>query len=345
MNQKNQAIDLITDFTNEVDITEKEKDIVEYISSVTGFVPQKNIFRGAYWGSTAIGSSHWLGSYEDIQVVLKIQGAKPQMSEADILKEFKEQNRSKIIRGPKVLKVIPWNDQRGYEALLLEYVKGEKALPSKTIQSSKVIRNFLKLYEEYKEKCIPKKPWFSKPKKMDITAQIEKLLAVSFKSYPKHPFRKPEHLQIVKEGAFILKKVYKDEDLEFVHSHFSANDLIYTEDRKNIVLFSNLFWKWRFPFYDAVFGYHWFMYELSDVPGITPSEIENQRSIWFSELEKLSFFKNGDRNKRLLDAALLERAMSGIIIDSFLMDSSKEISRYLYDSTISEVLRLTKDLK
>ena len=126
--------------------------------------------------------------------------------------------------------------------------------------------------------------------------------------------------------------MYHGVQLEFVHGHFSVEDLIYQGDE--VVLFSNLFWKWKYPFYDTVFGYHWFMYELGNVRGITPDQIEQQRELWLSQLPDLPLVK----------AALLERAIAGLIIDNFLADKNKPIVKYLVDSTRGQIRKLMLEL-
>jgi hypothetical protein len=116
-----------------------------------------------------------------------------------------------------------------------------------------------------------------------------------------------------------------------------VEDFVYQNGE--VVLFSNLFWKWKYPFYDAVFGYHWFMYELAHVKGIRPAQVEEQREFWLSELFNLPL-----KNLKLVKAALLERAVAGLIIDSFLIDPKKPIAEYLTQSTRDQVEKLLEEL-
>ena len=126
-----------------------------------------------------------------------------------------------------------------------------------------------------------------------------------------------------------------------MHGHFSCNDLKYERlGSKSAVLFSNLFWKWRFPYFDSVFAYHWFIYELNHVDGITPEKVEEQRQMWIDEIFKVTGADRSDEIKLLVQAAFLERAVAGVIVDSFLVDPKKPIAKYLIDSTRSEMNRL-----
>jgi hypothetical protein len=54
--------------------------------------------------------------------------------------------------------------------------------------------------------------------------------------------------------------------------------------------------------------------------------------------------KDNAANSRLVKAALLERAIAGLIIDGFLPDEHKPISNYLMESTREQVHILLKDL-
>ncbi len=336
------AVDLTSDYHKGIDITSVEKNIIDEICNKTGFIVEKNIWRSSYWGSNQIGASHWSGTFNDKPAVLKIQGAKPNISEVDIVKVFSKQNRSKLIRPPIIYEHIAWSDVNGYEAIISEYVQGQKVVEDGKINTEDNVSKFMSFYKEYRNNCIPAKPWIEKPdKNVDFETVLNNLIATSMKAYPNTRLRQSGDLELAKKAYMLLSKVYKDVDLEFMHGHFSCKDLIYQDDLKEkVVLFSNLFWKWKYPYYDAVFAYHWFMYELAHVDKITPEIVENQRDIWLSEIIKV--VKPKDMN--LFNAALLERSVAGFIIDSFLCDPKKEISKYLYQSSKDEAKRLMIEL-
>ncbi len=91
-------------------------------------------------------------------------------------------------------------------------------------------------------------------------------------------------------------------------------------------------------------GYHWFIFELSQVSDITPVTIEEQRNIWLSELLSLSWVQESQEHLKLAKAALLERSVAGFIIDSFLTDPSKQIAKYLTNSTREQTKKLISEL-
>ena len=96
------------------DLAEREKQVVEELSRKTGFTPSKLLGRSAWWGSKHIGAFHYLGKFEEKEAVLKVQGVKPETSEIHMINSFAEQNKSKIIRPPRLYITIPWDDKKRY---------------------------------------------------------------------------------------------------------------------------------------------------------------------------------------------------------------------------------------
>lgn len=337
-----QAINLAQTFKAGADMSTREKDILEDIVSRTDFKPEKVIWRSPYWKMKRIGAAHYLGTFKNKPAVLKIQGVKTEVSEIYMIKQFIAQDRSEVIRPARILATLPWRESKQYEALIMEHITGKKVLQSGKLQLRKNVGKFFDYYQEYRKNCLPKKPWLPKPIKIDLDKDLQNLILISKKAYPNHPFRKSEDKKIAAEAVGILKEVYKNIPLEFIHAHLSVEDLVY--QGKQVILFSNLFWKWKYPFYDIVFGYQWFIYTLERVKGIKPVQVEKQRKIWLSEILNLPWVKRSPKNKRLVRAALLERAIAGLIIDSFLVDPKKPIAEYLTQSTRNQIKILSAEL-
>lgn len=341
--KKTQAVDVVEGLKQGNDFSAQEKSILLDIVDKTRFVPNENIWRSSYWGK-GLGASHWAGIYENKKSVLKIQGIKPDISEIYMINEFEKQNRSEVIHPPKLYKTLPWNDKVGYEALIMEEARGDKVLKSKQIQTEGNVRQFFVYYKEYRKNCLPREAWLPRPKNIEAGESFKKLYDVSNEKFPDDSRRKSGDLELILKAAGILDKLYNGVNLQFLHGHFSVEDLIYKNrnDNKEVILFSNLFWKWRMPFYDKVFGYHWFMYELANVKNITTKDIDDQRSLWLNIIHE---DVSTEEDKKLLYLALLERAAAGLAIDSFLVDKRKNVANYLTDSTREEIKRLMGELK
>lgn len=106
-----------------VDLKEKIPQIVKELSEKTGFIPNKLLNTSSWWNeSTGVGAFHLNGKFEGNSAVLKIQGVKPTTSEVFMIESFKNQNESRIVRPPKIYANFPWDDEKGYEAFVLEDV-------------------------------------------------------------------------------------------------------------------------------------------------------------------------------------------------------------------------------
>lgn len=323
------------------DLGEREQEVLKDASARTGFVATELIGRSAWWGSSEIGAFHYAGTFDGKEAVLKIQGVKPSVSEIYMIESFAATNRSEVIRPPHLYASIPWNDEKRYEALVLEFIDGQKVIQTPTTEVQ--VRRFFELYRDYRDKCLHS-PWVDKPKgtiSAGIVEKFKRWREASFKIYPEHPLRKDSDIDLIDTAVKKLELGYEGVEPEFMHGHFSEGDLYQVGDQ--VVVLSNLYWSWRQPFYDAIFGYHWFMYRLNIVGGITPEEVEQQRTIWLSEIETLPQAQS-EEGRRLLNLALLERAAAGLNLDGLISDPNKPISAYLMESTRNQIRKLLEKL-
>lgn len=316
-----------------VNLKERIPEIIDEVSKKSGFVPNKLISTSSWWNkSTGVGAFHLNGKYKGNSAVLKIQGVKPATSEVFMIESFKNQNESEIVRPPKIYANFPWDEEKGYEAFILEDVGNDLVITPPT--NKETVETFFNHYREYRLRC-RNKPWLEKSDvELDkvIKSKFDQWSEASRKVFPDHPFREKGDEKLVKQAVEVLTQNPKWLTLEFVHGHFSARDLFKVDNQ--IVVLSNLYWSWRTPYYDLIFAYHWFIYSLSDVENIEPYQIENQREMWMKEMEAVA------EDKTLLKYALLERAAAGLNLDSLSVDIKKPIASYLVDRT----REITKDL-
>ncbi len=325
------------------DMREREESILLDISELTKFLPEEVIWRSDYLGTGRVGAVHYRGRLDGKEVVLKIQGVRPDVSEAFMIEEFQKQNKSKLIRPPYVYQYLPWNEGKQYEAFLMESVRGKKVIESKKLLTAGEIESFIEIYKEYKRNCVSK-PWLPKPADDDLAEElIQRVKKMMEEIKPNSPNRQAGDLDLAIAAANVLKKIWQNEELEFVHGHFSAEDLMW--QGQEMILFSNLFWKWKYPFYDLVFAYHWLMYGLASVEGVTPEQIEDQRSLWLSEIRKTAQELNPEKGLVLVNGVLLERAIAGLLVDGHAyLDETKPITAHLITETRNQLVSLMKSL-
>lgn len=337
--QKKKQNEIASTYLQGSDLKQREESVLQEASFKLGFVPTQLIGRSAWWGSSEIGAFHYLGTYQGKKAVLKIQGIKPNVSEIYMIKQFAKNNKSELIRPPKLYAFLPWDEKKRYEALILEFIEGEKIVQVPT--TSNQVKHFFSAYKDYRLNC-RSNPWIKKPEETlpeRVVNNFEKWKEASFRIYPQHPLRQLDDLKLTQLAFETLKKGYQNVEPEFQHGHWSALDLYQVED--HIVVLSNLYWSWRAPFYDTVFAYHWFMYHLNTAEGITPEEVEKQRLYWLDEIYKIP---QNQEEQRLLNLALLERAGAGLNLDGLSSDPNKPISAYLIEATRQQIKTLLEKL-
>ena len=231
-----------------------EEEVVKDAIEKTGFQPVKLLNKSHWWGSKDSGAFHYAGEFEGKKAILKIQGAKSSLSEAEMIASFAKVNKSQTIRPPHLYAQLPWSESLEYEALILEWIKDDKVIECPAFVTEVVL--FYSLYEDYRLHCVTE-PWVVKPQG-DAASYIQEKFALwrqeGKKMYPEHPLRRDEDEKLIEQAVEILTREYAGVPLEFQHGHFSAKDLFWVNDQ--VVLLSNLYWSWRAPFYDGVFGYH-----------------------------------------------------------------------------------------
>lgn len=322
------------------DLAEREEEVLADASQRTGFVPDKLVGRSSWWGSKEIGAFHYAGEFEGKKAVLKIQGVKPSLSEIHMINSFANANKSKLVRPPHLYASLDWDEEKRYEALVLEFVEGARVIQTPT--NAAQIQKFFEVYEDYRVNCL-QTPWVDRPEGTisdGVVRAFERWRETSFKIYPDHPLRDEHDKGLIDEAVAVLEKGYKGVEPEFMHGHFSEGDLYQVGDQ--IVILSNLYWSWRQPLYDAIFGYHWFMYHLNTVDGITPEEVETQRKLWLDKIKSLP--QTQGSNRRLLNLALLERAGAGLNLDALSADPNKPITKHLFEATRGQVRELISEL-
>jgi len=322
------------------DIGKREQEILKDASRKLGFIPEKLLDRSPWWTSKEIGAFLYEGEFKGKKAVLKIQGVKPATSEIYMIQAFSGVNQSKILRPPLLYSYLPWNDEKRYEALVLEFIDGKPIVNSPTCENE--LAEFFELRGEYKRNCVVP-PWIKQSDKLlseEIRMNFTKWREASFKLYPTHPLRKEEDVGLIDEAVAILAENYNDVKREFQHGHFGTADLLKTKDGQVIVL-SNLYWSWKPCFYDAVFGYHWFIYNLAKLKNVTSELVNNQKNLWLSKINSLA---KTNSEKKLLNLALLERAAAGLNLDALSVDPQSPIAEYLVQITRGSIKRLIKEL-
>lgn len=339
--------DISASYSSPLDLRKRSSEVLADAVSRLSFTPEKLLSESGWWNPNGpLGAIHYFGTFEGKDAVLKIQGVKPSVSEADMIQSFARNNSSALIRPPHLYAALAWDDTRSYEAIVFEHIHGPRLVPTPATREQ--IQSFFNVYTEYRQHCL-QNPWVQRPAltlSESVKTAFQRWRSASFSIFPDHPLRKAEDQSLIDAAVNTLITGYSGVEPEFVHGHFGETDLYHQGD--NIVLLSNLYWSWRAPLYDAVFGYHWYMYHLASADSITPSEIEAQRHLWLSAItervQALPIVNPSKTPADLLRLALLERAAAGLNLDSLSLAPQIPLSAYLVEETRKEVARLLNEL-
>ena len=142
-------------------LAKNERKIIREVSKRTGFAPKKELFRGkiiyTYGHRPVTGSILLLGRYNGNEAVLKLQGLRLESSEVDMIRRFESQNRSRVIRAPKIYKHAKWNPKAGYGYTIMEYVEPAH-IYEMPFAMEKQMREFARVFQEYKTRAV-RRPW------------------------------------------------------------------------------------------------------------------------------------------------------------------------------------------
>lgn len=333
-----QKPDLDQMYHSSASLTDRWQPILEHITQETGFQPRKDQIRQSQWWKTGkIGAVSLNGIYQNKPAVLKIQGAKPNTSEVKIITAFEEQNQSHIIRAPHILWHQPWQEAEQYEATIFERIEAPPVITTRPASKSDR-EHFFSLYQEYRRRC-RNQPFIKKEKTFSYLGKIKEWQEKVKVEQQQDQLQKPEDKNLINQAVQIIEQELSIDDFEFVHGHFYPGDLLVINS-KEVVVFSHLFWGWRNPFYDAVFGYAWRMLELEHVKGLTLKQHQLERQRWLQHITNLPQVKNHPQGKHLIHVALLERTAASLVIDRFMMDQTRPQAEIITESTRQELQRL-----
>jgi len=328
------------------DLAPRWQNLLTEIAEETGFIPDwDRIRKSVWWKTEKIGAVSCHGTIrkdgEIFPAVLKIQGTKPQASEVDIISAFEAQNKSKIIRTTKIYASLPWSEDQQFEAFVAEDVNG-KAIVGHRPAFDEELEDFFNLYEEYRANC-RNTPWIEKGVQKTYREKYEGWRAAVGNIVKDDKFGLPEDEQLVAKAVEIIERDIDDSDLEFVHGHLTPGDLLRVSPDE-VVIFSNLFWGWRIPFYDAVFGYHWHMLGMEHAENLTEELWLKERDRWQEKIFSISEVKNNPENERFIKLALLERVMPALMADRFMMDQTKPSAELITKLVRNELQSLVSEL-
>ncbi len=236
--------------------------IVEEVSARIGFSPEREIARGVLYEASKAGTAIVVGAYRDAPAILKLQGIKLEIEEADLMRQFtllndlarQEGGGTEKIRVPEVRLHERFQAARGYGLMVMERVSGLRiySLPS---TSPRERRRYAEFYAEFRRAV--RQPFFLSKGGMTAPRFMERRLEgwlTMHQSARADRRLDPERLaRLVTGYRAAIARFGQGLPMVFTHGHLGPRDVcVVGIDR--YVLFSNAYWSWRPQWYDWAFN-------------------------------------------------------------------------------------------
>jgi len=293
------------------DFSQREKEVLEQIIKETGFKSEKEIFRGVIYEKDKVGSLIYKGEYQKKPAVLKLQGLQPEIDETEMVNSFMNQNKSSIVRVPKLYFYKIWSEDRGYGFQISEYIDAPKIFEV-PFATEEQMGEFGKFYQEYRTLALTK-PWLEPTTKDSLELTLKRVENWQKISEHKGKLKKEDYVPYLEKFYPLAEKHFPSILLVFCHRHITPND-IYKMSDGSFVLFSNLFWSHCPQWYELAFNIWACMQHIRDV-NYGFDDLLKYIEKWRQSYHQIPIIQEDKDFDRKLDINLLERTMGAILVD------------------------------
>lgn len=293
------------------DFSQREIEVVKEIVQETGFELEEEIFRGVIYEKNKVGSLIYKGKYKEKPAVLKIQGLKPEIDEAKMVRNFIRQNRSLIVRVPELYSYKEWNKDRGYGFLIGEHIGGRKIFKM-PFATEDQMRDYGKFYQEYRSLTL-NRPWIEQEAENSLKYTLGRIDNWRKISEHKGRLKEEDYVPFLERFKTLANRYFPSIPLMFCHRHLSAND-VYKMPDGSYVLLSNLFWSYCLQWYELAFNFWACMQHIRNIDYRLDNLLEYLES-WRKHYKQIPVVREDKEFDRKLDINLLERTMGAILVD------------------------------
>ncbi|MEK7452756.1 MAG: hypothetical protein AAB614_00820 [Patescibacteria group bacterium] len=293
------------------DFSQREADVLAQVTSETGFVVEKEIFRGMIYDKTKVGSLIYKGMLNGEPAVLKLQGLKPEVDEGKIVRHFTDQNKSNLIHVPIIYRHKPWSEERGYGYLITKYIDAPKIFEM-PFASTEQMLDFARFYQEYRTSALTRS-WIEPETKDSLVFTVHRVDHWrKISEYKKRINLKDYAPYLVRYYPLAVKHL-SSIPMVFCHGHLTANDIYCLPDGSFVVL-SNLFWSYRPQWYDLAFNIWSCLMHIRDTD-YTFEQLLEYISKWLAVYHTIPVVQQDKDFERKINALLLERTIGAILVD------------------------------
>ncbi|KKT74044.1 MAG: hypothetical protein UW71_C0037G0008 [Parcubacteria group bacterium GW2011_GWB1_44_7] len=315
------------------DFSQREADVLAQVTAETGFVVEKEIFRGTIYDKGKVGSLIYKGTLDSKSAVLKLQGLKPEIDEGEIVRHFTDQNQSKLVRVPTLYTHKPWAEERGYGYLITEYLDAPKIFEMPFADAGQM-RDFARFYQEYRTSALTRSWVEPETKKDSLVFTVRRVDHWRKISEHKKWLNLEDYAPYLVRYYPLAVKHLPSIPMVFCHGHLTANDIYRLPDGSFVVL-SNLFWSYRPQWYDLAFNIWNCLMHIRDV-SYTFEQLLKYVEEWLAAYRDIPVAKQDKDFERKMSILLLERTMGAILVDLgandfYEQEENKSYFRHLLD--------------
>ncbi|MFZ5365039.1 MAG: hypothetical protein ACOZBH_02465 [Patescibacteria group bacterium] len=302
---------IIEKYFSQANFADREEEVLRQVLTETGFKIEKEIFRGVIYKKEKVGSLIYKGEYQGRPAVLKLQGLKPEVEEAEILKRFLDQNGSAKVRVPALYASQGWDEATGYCYLITEYIDAPKIFEM-PFASNEETRDFADFYQEYRTSVLTK-PWLESESLDAVKFSMDRVENWQKISESVSRLKKEDYEPYLEKYKELAAKHFASVPMVFSHGHLTADD-IYKMPNGQYVILSNLFWSYRPEWYDLAFNIWACLLKIRDVNYSFEEMIEYVNK-WLDVYRQIPVVKLDPDFERKMRVLLLERTMGSILVD------------------------------
>lgn len=291
-----------------------------------GFEPKEEIWRGFVYQRKRVGSVIARGVYQGKPAVLKMQGLRPEIEEAELIARFSAQNQSKRIRTPLVYYAEPWGGAWRYGLTIMEDVTAPPLFaPPCASEADRAM--FVDFYAEFCEHAVDE-PFVERGEREKDTETFLRTRLASWKKLnaaAEVGRRLPEIVQRELVAGFeaCIDRYADDVPMVFTHGHLGPDD-IRIEAPGTYVLFSNFFWGWRPLWYDLAFNVWCNLMALWKIEPLRFADAEQIVSEWFAVYETLPMARSDHHFHKHFMFMMLERCVGPCLVDLVIAERGPE---------------------
>ncbi|MBI4133758.1 hypothetical protein HY478_04030 [Candidatus Uhrbacteria bacterium] len=313
-------------FTFGTGFGERAPALLREAADRTGFLVDGEIWRGQIYTPSKVGTVIARGSWQGRRAVLKLQGIRPEIEEAEHIRRFMAGNKSARIRAPQVFYTEPWDEARGYGLTVMEEVTAPP-LYSPPWASPAERAAWGDLTTELYWRGVGA-PWLSPDERETSTNRFLKSRLQSWieicASAPRER-RLADHDQqfLVPTYVDLIDRYGPELPMMFCHGHLGPDDIRVTSPG-HYVLLSNFFWSWRPLWYHCAFNVWACLMALLKEARPTFPQAERIVAEWLASYRELSAARADHHFEPHFKFMLLERCVGSCLVDLVVAERASE---------------------